>query len=89
MGGLLPALEMTGPIDVFLHPDALKPKYNQTGRDIGISELNTEQLESFTRNIIEIIEPTEISSGVYVTGETPRVHSIENTGGALFITILK
>ena len=84
MGGLLPALEITGPVDVFLHPDALKPKYNQTGRDIGISEINTEQLESFTRNIIETNEPTEISSGIYVTGEIPRVHSEENTGGTFY-----
>ena len=35
MGGLSEALDMTGPIDLYLHPDALGSKFNQNGRNIG------------------------------------------------------
>ncbi len=84
MGGLTQALELTGPVDVYLHPDALTAKFNQNGRNIGSPINNMEQLKSLTKDIIETRQPAEISSGIFVTGEIPRINNIEDTGGSFY-----
>ncbi|NOQ80667.1 MAG: MBL fold metallo-hydrolase [Gammaproteobacteria bacterium] len=84
MGGLSEALDMTGPIDLYLHPDALGSKFNQNGRNIGAPMTDVTKIHSLTREIIHTRKPTEITTGIHVTGEIPRTHKIEDTGGCFY-----
>ena len=85
MGGLAAALDMTGPIDLYLHPQALGTKFNRDGRDIGAPFTDVEKMRSLSRQIIHTSEPTEVTTGIHITGEIPRIHKIEDTGGAFYI----
>ncbi len=85
MGGLAEALDMTGPVDLYLHPEALGSKFNQNGRNIGAPMSDLTKIRSLTRQIIQTRKPTEITKGIYVTGEIPRTHKIEETGGPFYI----
>jgi 7,8-dihydropterin-6-yl-methyl-4-(beta-D-ribofuranosyl)aminobenzene 5'-phosphate synthase len=82
-GGLLTALELAGPTDLFLHPEATQPKYSPRG-DIGIPLWDEEQLRSQTRRIVWTETPTEVVPGVYLTGTIPRHHPLEDTGGSFW-----
>lgn len=85
MGGLAEALDMTGPIDLYLHPEALSTKFNQNGRNIGAPFTDITKIRSLTKQIIHTRKPTEITTGIHVTGEIPRTHKIEDTGGPFYI----
>jgi len=85
MGGLAEALDMTGLIDIYLHPQALGSKFNRNGRNIGVPMADEIRNRSLTRQIIHTREPTEIIKGIYVTGEIPRTHKIEDTGGPFYL----
>ncbi len=85
MGGLTEALDMTGPIDLYLHPEALGEKFNRNGRDIGAPMTDVTNIHSQTREIIYTSKPTKITTGIHVTGEIPRKHVIEDTGGPFYI----
>lgn len=82
-GGLLEALELTGPVDFYLHPQALEAKYNRNGREIGAPFADA-QLSSLIRRRVDTLGPTEIIPGIHVTGEIPRSNSIEDTGGPFY-----
>jgi 7,8-dihydropterin-6-yl-methyl-4-(beta-D-ribofuranosyl)aminobenzene 5'-phosphate synthase len=84
MGGLAEALDMTGPINLYLHPQALGTKFNQNGRSIGAPITDIAKIRSLTRKIIHTRKPTEITTGIHVTGEIPRTHNIEETGGPFY-----
>jgi len=84
MGGLTEALDMTGPVDLYLHPEALGSKFNKHGRNIGAPVTDVTKLNSLTRQIIYTSKPTEITTGIHVTGEIPRKHKIEETGGPFY-----
>ena len=83
-GGLLMALDLTGTVDLYLHPEALAPKYNRDGRAIGSPVGNLETLRLLTRRLIMSREPTRIAPGIHLTGEIPRRHAIEDTGGPFY-----
>ena len=85
MGGLAEALDMTAPVDLYLHPEALSSKFNQNGRNIGAPMADATKIRSLTRQIIHTRKPTEITKGIYVTGEIPRTHKIEETGGSFYL----
>ncbi len=82
-GGLADALDMIGPVDLYLHPQALTAKFNRSGRDIGVLT-DVDSLTLLTREIIDTRKPTEIFPGIQVTGEIPRIHQIEDTGGPFY-----
>ena len=82
-GGLVCALEMTGPVDLYLHPAALSWKFNRHGRAIG-SPVDWETLRSLTRRMVPTRESTAICPGLLLTGEIPRVHAIEDAGGPFY-----
>ena len=85
MGGLSEALDMTGPVDLYLHPEALGSKFNQNGRNIGAPMTDVTKISSLTKQIVHTRKHTEIIKGIYVTGEIPRNHKIEETGGPFYI----
>ncbi|EXJ16174.1 MBL fold metallo-hydrolase [Imhoffiella purpurea] len=82
-GGLLDALDMTGAVDLYLHPEALAPKYNRNGREIG-SPVAEETLRPLCRRLVASREPVGIAPGLLLTGEIPRRHDIEDTGGPFY-----
>jgi len=84
MGGLETALDMTGPVNIYLHPEALGNKFNRNGRNIGAPMADENRICSLSRQIIFTRKPTKIINGIYVTGEIPRRHKIEDTGGPFF-----
>lgn len=85
MGGLTEALDVTGPIVLYLHPEALGTKFNANGQSIGAPITDVAQIRSRTSKIIYTHKPTEITTGIHVTGEIPRIHKIEATGGPFYI----
>ncbi|WP_254568003.1 MBL fold metallo-hydrolase [Oscillatoria sp. HE19RPO] len=78
-GGLMTVLETSSP-RLFLHPSALNPKFSPRG-DIGCPIQDPDILAQKSKEVIWTETPTEIVSGVYVTGTIPRVHPLEDTGG--------
>ncbi|MBK1723882.1 MBL fold metallo-hydrolase [Thiocystis violacea] len=83
-GGLMEALAVTGPVDLYLHPRAMQPKYNREGVAIGTPCLEPDVLRSRSRRLIATAEPVTIASGIHLTGEIPRRHAIEDTGGPFY-----
>jgi len=83
-GGLSAALEMTGPVDLYLHPKALTAKFNRKGREISASIADQTDPKSLAGRTFDTQGPTEIFSGIHVTGEIPRTHKIEDTGGPFY-----
>lgn len=84
-GGLFEALKLTGPIDLYLHPQALQVKYNRNGREIGAPFSEPRLNDTDIRRVVTTPGPTQILPGVHVTGEIPRKHPIENTGGPFYL----
>ena len=83
-GGLSAALEMTGPVDLYLHPKALTAKFNHKGQEISAFIAGQTDLGSLAGRTFDTQGPTEIFSGIHVTGEIPRTHKIEDTGGPFY-----
>lgn len=83
-GGLVDALEMTGPAELYLHPQALTAKFNRNGREISAPVTDEVKLASIARGCTYTQGPTEIIPGIHVTGEIPRIHEIEDTGGPFY-----
>jgi 7,8-dihydropterin-6-yl-methyl-4-(beta-D-ribofuranosyl)aminobenzene 5'-phosphate synthase len=83
-GGLEAALALTGAVDLYLHPAALEAKFNRNGQEIGAGVADVKRLASLTSAIRYTPSPTEILPGIHVTGEIPRLHTIEDTGGPFY-----
>ena len=63
------------------------PKYGcklGVSRYIGISEENRSAVYSKKVRLVDTTEPTEISDGIFVTGEIPRVTDFEDVGGPFY-----
>ena len=78
-GGLPAVLAASGPKRLYMHPDALQPKYMVAGefkRFIGIP-FARELLETGFAGLELSREPVEVLPGVRLTGEVPRVTDFE------------
>ncbi len=78
-GGLLSALESTGSVEVYSHPELFKESYLIRGaktKFIGIPH-RKETLESAGAKFVYNTDFTEISFGMYLTGEVPRKNEFE------------
>lgn len=78
-GGLLSALSVAGPVDVYSHPDLFKESYLTRGQKvkyIGIPFTKT-ALESQGANFVYNTKFKEIVPGMYLTGEVPRQNDYE------------
>lgn len=88
VGGLPVALRRDRPVDVFLHPQALAPKYAQSksgpAREIGMPAAARIAIASPTARVRLVEHPMVIADGVTLTGPIPRVVSLEDTGGRFF-----
>jgi 7,8-dihydropterin-6-yl-methyl-4-(beta-D-ribofuranosyl)aminobenzene 5'-phosphate synthase len=89
-GGLPALLELINQInsahrpDLFLHPQAIAPKYSPRG-NIGSPLQDEQALTDRVHRLIWTEQPTEVVAGVWVTGEIPRHHPLEDTGGHFWI----
>jgi len=76
-----------GPI--YLHPDALEPKYAcrppAPPRDIGIPPEPRQALLARRQDMVWTASTVELVPGVHVTGEVPRQNDQEDTGGPFFL----
>jgi len=79
-GGLIEAMASSSAAPVFLHPDALLPKYAESNREVGIPHLRETEL----CHAIVTREPSQVVPGVWTTGEIPRVTDFEDTGGRFY-----
>ena len=59
-------------------------KFNKNGRSIGAPIRDITKIQSLTSQIIPTRKATEIFNGIHVTGEIPRIHEIEETGGPFY-----
>ena len=88
-GGLSDALRGHRPQAIYLHPDALKPKYaknrNGTSRSIGIPETSEMAIHRCDDCLISTEEPTAVGNRLMVTGPVPRTTDFEDTGGPFFL----
>lgn len=86
-GGLKEGLKRSPGTRVFLHPDALRPKYsrNKAGpsRPIGLTCMGEAELRASAR-VVETRLRCEVAPGLYVTGRIPRANNFEDTGGAFY-----
>jgi 7,8-dihydropterin-6-yl-methyl-4-(beta-D-ribofuranosyl)aminobenzene 5'-phosphate synthase len=81
-GGLLNALDQIGPRDIYLHPEALWPKFVGTReRKIFTGMPGREELEKRGGRLILADAPTTVFPGVILTGTIPRTNDYEDTGG--------
>ncbi len=76
-GGLPTVLSAArGPVTVHLHPDALQPKYHQA-RSIGIPLAARDALAGPNCRLVSSRDPSEVTPGLFLTGEVPRPHPEE------------
>ncbi|OLP20459.1 MBL fold metallo-hydrolase [Leptolyngbya sp. 'hensonii'] len=79
-GGLPALLKHSSKTDLFLHPEAIAPKYSSRG-DIGSPIQDAQALSNQVHRLVWTERPTEVIPGVWVTGSIPRHHPLENTEG--------
>lgn len=87
-GGLPQALAAAPRAKLFLHPQALNPRYtgkNGKTREIGMPLPVRQLIEQAKGQVAWTQKPTEIIPGVFLTGEIPRDASYEDTGGDFFL----
>jgi len=90
VGGLGRILEMAPTVPVYLHPQALEPKYAGSGkqsRQIGMEREMAQMLERRIRGGLGSFTngPVEIFPGVWATGAVPRNSALEETGGPFYL----
>ncbi|MBN1852024.1 MAG: MBL fold metallo-hydrolase [Pirellulales bacterium] len=88
-GGLADVLRGNQPSAIYVHPDAMRPKFARnedgTSREIGIP-LGCEEALRRRRNQLILTEgPMLLSNGWMVTGPVPRITEFEDTGGPFFL----
>lgn len=89
-GGLSAVLDIAPKAVVYLHPAALKPKFSKKSnriRTIGISDSIKKIIlnRSGGKKVIWTEIPTEIPSGLFVTGQIPRITNFEDTDSSFFV----
>jgi 7,8-dihydropterin-6-yl-methyl-4-(beta-D-ribofuranosyl)aminobenzene 5'-phosphate synthase len=87
-GGLKAVLDSNEQMAVCLHPAALAPKYARAKtpphRNIGIPGLDEQTLRQEAPCLLWTRGPTELITGVHVTGEIPRRNDYEDVGGPFY-----
>lgn len=86
-GGLLHVINLKKHPVVYAHPAALEPKYARdfagTGRDIGMPH-RVKDLVLSRADLRQVVKPTEVAEGLFLTGPVPRRTGYEDTGGPFY-----
>jgi 7,8-dihydropterin-6-yl-methyl-4-(beta-D-ribofuranosyl)aminobenzene 5'-phosphate synthase len=88
VGGLEKALGVISSAPLYMHPDAVRPKF--TGQPGKMRRSDTPfftggQFRSLAKVVHESRLPVEIAKGLWMTGEIPRVSGFEDTGGPFYL----
>jgi len=86
-GGLLSLLEVTGPVDVYAHPDVFASRYSRREgvlRQIGIP-FRREDLEEMGARFDLSRRGRELFPGLWLTGEVPRLAEFEEASEDLVV----
>lgn len=89
--GGIPDLLLVNPnIKIFHHPAATVKRYSRHPdkpvKDISMPDAAVAALDNHPRNLLQhITSPLEICTGVWLTGEIPRVTPFEDVGGPFFL----
>ena len=89
-GGIPAVVNIARKVDIYLHPEALKPKFgrkNNETKAIGMPDSAKQVVLRLAGNkkVILTKTPTELSKGIFVTGSIPRKTSFEDTGGDFYL----
>lgn len=87
-GGLEEVLAVAPRATLFLHPQAVEPKFSGSGgrsRKISTDFVESRRFESGNRRVVMSREPVEVVPGIWMTGEIPRTNDFEDTGGPFFL----
>ncbi len=87
-GGLRYVFHLADQAKVFLHPQAMLPRYTLhrgQAAEIGLAALTKAELERERHRLVWTTQPTEIVPGICATGAIPRVNNYEDTGGDFFL----
>lgn len=88
-GGLKELLPLASNARVFLHPDALNPKYTRdkdgASRAIGMPNETADAIRHRSSLVTWTTGMTEVCEGVFVTGPIPRATPYEDVGGRFFL----
>lgn len=89
-GGLTAVLEIASKAMLYIHPEALKPKYSQKDsrtRMIGMSDAAKEAIRVLADKgrVVWTERPTEIVPGLFISSQIPRNTDYEDSGGNFFI----
>ena len=88
-GGLAHVFKQNRKARLFLHPDALHPRFSrhadQTMHSIGMPVASSQALKTVPERIVWTTKPVEVAPGIHATGPIPRTTSFEDTGGDFFL----
>ena len=88
-GGLGSVLGVAPEAEVYLHSEALAPKYSRqadkTSRSIGMPLAAIEVLTKAGPRVRHTMEACEVRPGLFLSGTIPRVTDFEDTGGRFFL----
>lgn len=89
-GGIPELLRINPGIRIFNHPEAMVKRYSchpdKPVKDISMPDAAAAALDNHPRNLLRhITSPLEILTGVWLTGEIPRIAPFEDVGGPFFL----
>lgn len=87
-GGLRYAFDHAGWSRLFLHPQALVPRFSASDnpvREIGLSSITEGALRRQEPRLVWTTRPVAVVPGVFATGEIPRRTTYEDVGGNFFL----
>lgn len=84
-GGLHAVLEIARGAELYAHPAACARRFARnpdgTARDVGIGRENLDAIQARPERMHETATATEVTEGVFLTGEIPRTTGFEDVGG--------
>ena len=89
-GGCGAVLDIASRAMIYLHPQALRPKFGRKGQDsqaIGMSDSAREiiHIRAEDGRVVWTERPTEVVPGLFVTGRIPRNTDFEDVGGTFYV----
>lgn len=90
-GGLFAVIDIAKNANLYIHPEALGPKFTQRGnniRNIGMTPSTKERIHALDegKRVVWTEMPTEVLPGLFITSQIPRNTHFEDTGGAFFMS---
>lgn len=85
-GGLPAVLDIAAKAKIYLHPDAIEPKFSKRTSGIGSIGMSDSAKKAVQgRETVWTATPAQLIHGMVVTGQVPRINDFEDVGGAFFI----